>query len=236
MPREEIAYPQDKPKVKVLDKKLTIMDVYILDCSGSMGVFYSSDSKLSKGYYGIIENANASFNQEHTNNRVVINTFSYVNSIETREYIAQEGRGGKQINPLDLKAQIERCHNGMTALNDAICETIEFVKQAEGYDKVIFKIFTDGEENSSKRTASFVAKLMKTYESKGWTFTFVGTPSDTQNAIRNYNIDKSNTLEYDGSAKGFQKTMELTRSAMETYSVNASLGLDVSKSFYSKEK
>lgn len=232
--REEINYPiEDKPRV--MNKKLTIMDVYILDCSGSMGRL-DSDSKLLKGYQGIVENANASFNEEKTTNRVIINTFSYRDRITTREYIAQESRGGKQINPIELQAQIGSVSGGMTALNDAIYKTIEFVKKAEGYDKVIFKIFTDGEENCSSKTKNYVAELIKSYEQKGWTFTFVGTPHDVKQAIMNYNIDSSNTLEYDGTKEGFEKTMFETRGAMELFSAKASIGEDVSKGFYKSLK
>jgi len=124
---------------------------------------------------------------------------------------------------------------GSTALFDAIGYTISSI-QRNGYhegDKVLVNIYTDGQENASKNyTANQIALSIKELSNSGWTFTFIGTPADVQYVQRHLHIHESNTLEYDGSAKGLEESFMSTNSARSAYSKNVSEGKDVSKGFY----
>lgn len=208
------------------EKKITVWDVYVLDCSGSMGRVNSHGSKLNVATEGVWENIEHSRKEQNTDNKVVVTLFD--SRIETMI------EGDKSLSTLDhLKDKATR-FGLMTALNDAIGKTITNIKNnmSKG-DKVIFKVFTDGgENNSTSYTTIGIRTLIAKLEKQGWTFTFVGTKEDTRAAIQDYNLESSNTLTHDNTAKGFEKVMATTQVAMANYSTNLSRGLDVSKGFF----
>jgi hypothetical protein len=123
---------------------------------------------------------------------------------------------------------------GSTALYDAICSTVLKVKpKVHKGDKVLVNIYTDGEENASRHYSrvnvnDFISQLSK----EGWTFTFIGTKYDVDFVIQNLNIHTTNTMVYDGSAKGLAKSLTATRVARQSYSKAVEDGLDVSVGFY----
>jgi len=210
-----------KAVVKTTQDKPTIYDVYILDASGSMNF----QNKFSNAKQGIVENFEASAQIQETNNIPVLCIFSYGNQ-RTISF------GMKDCT----KALNSARATGGTALNDAIGNTINAIKsKLKESEKVIFKIFTDGQENSSYEfTYNQIAKLMQNC-GKDWTFTFVGTSYDTQMCTNNYKLDKSNTLVHDNTGKGLEKAMERTRSAMQTYSANVAMGKSVITGFYNSK-
>ena len=121
-----------------------------------------------------------------------------------------------------------------TALFDAIGDAI--VKVSPGAvkdDKVLVNIYTDGQENSSRRyTAHDISGFIDQLSTSGWTFTFIGTPGDVAYATNILKIHESNTLSYDGTAKGLEKSLTATRSSRTAYSTAVQDGLDVSVGFY----
>jgi uncharacterized protein YegL len=123
---------------------------------------------------------------------------------------------------------------GSTALFDAIGRTIEkLAASIQPGEKVLVNIYTDGQENSSRYfRAETINSLIKSWSEKGWTFTFIGTPSDVDYVKdRLYNKD-SNTLVYDGTAKGLEKSFIANTAARSNYSQKVSKGEDVSEGFY----
>jgi|GEM_PF-234238 len=121
-----------------------------------------------------------------------------------------------------------------TALFDAIGQAVEKVLPGIGKDdKVLVNIYTDGQENASKSfTAGNISLLIEDLSTKGWTFTFIGTPQDVAYASNILKIHKSNTLSYDGTAKGLEKSLTATRSSRQIYASAVQDGLDVSQGFY----
>ena len=76
---------------------------------------------------------------------------------------------------------------GTTALYQAIGEAIEYTESKAGpYDKVIFMIMTDGEENSShgrfrgESGRRLVKELISKNEAEKWEFYFLGANIDSQ--------------------------------------------------------
>lgn len=134
----------------------------------------------------------------------------------------------KKIN--EIKAKL----GSITALYDAIGETIKslasFIKLGE---KVLINIYTDGGENDSKIfNKSDISNLISIYSELGFTVTFIGTISDTKHVIRELSIKESNTLSYDGSAKGLEKSMSINSLSRTAYSSSVKKGEDVSTGFY----
>jgi uncharacterized protein YegL len=123
---------------------------------------------------------------------------------------------------------------GATALYDAIGDSIDVVKSVfkDGH-KVLVNIYTDGQENSSRRfRAQGIASLIEELSKCGWTFTFIGTQFDVEYAQRNLKFDMSNTLVHDNTGAGMEKAFTTNSVARASYSSKVSAGEDVSKGFY----
>ena len=94
---------------------------------------------------------------------------------------------------------------GMTALYDAIGETIE----SEDDSDVIFIILTDGLENSSRKyTRSKIRKLVKEKEAKGWKFIYLGANQDSYAESNNIGLNARVSYDYEANARGLNTLME----------------------------
>ena len=224
MARIDVKAQVSTPKKKV--EKPTIHDVYILDASGSMGRLSYADNKASNALRGTIENLQASaLNSEViTLNTVCIFSYGYKINLP---YVASS----------DLPEQYvlrDNWYSGMTALYDAIGFTMNTLREkVRDGESVNIKIFTDGCENDSTvYNAAQISTLIKEAESKGWTIAFIGTKEDVKNVQIKLAVKASNSLVYDGSAKGFQKTMSTTRGAMASYQDKVVKGEDTTLGFY----
>jgi len=125
---------------------------------------------------------------------------------------------------------------GSTSLFDAIGETVNKVNSNTAYrpgDKVLVNIYTDGQENSSRKFKAYeVNELIKNHSEDSWTFTFIGTEEDVAYAAKMLSIKESNTLVYDGSAEGLASSFMANSAARSCYSKKVELGEDVSEGFY----
>jgi hypothetical protein len=94
-----------------------------------------------------------------------------------------------------------------TALYDAIGDTVNAVRNTvRAGDKVLVNVYTDGQENTSKRfKANQIASIIDELSQVGWTFTFIGTAGDVAYAQRNLKFDASNTLVHDNTGAGMEK-------------------------------
>jgi len=123
---------------------------------------------------------------------------------------------------------------GSTALYDAIGDSVALVKKVvkDGH-KVLVNIYTDGQENSSRRfRAQNIASLIEELSKCGWTFTFIGTKFDVEYAQKNLKFDMSNTLVHDNTGEGMEKAFFVNSVSRSAYSSKVSAGEDVSKGFY----
>lgn len=93
--------------------------------------------------------------------------------------------------------------NNMTALYDAIGETLECYKQEKDN---IMVILTDGEENSSRKwTREMVSSKIKLFtDEKGWIFHYLGANQDAWSVGQSIGImDKKFTTTYSADDGGF---------------------------------
>lgn len=212
-PTNNIQLPKHKP---------TVHNVFILDSSASM-------------YGGKYDNAVEGINVEIK----TLKDQTEINYTQSLVEFAESSNIRKQIWFQDIKEvnafQGKNFYQN-TALNDAIGFTInEVYKSMKEGDKVLLKIFTDGQENASKKySSSTVQKLIKEAETRGFTITFEGTQSDTQFAIRNYGISQSNTHVHDNTARGVKMSAETRVAATVAYSKSLLAGEDVTLNFYTK--
>lgn len=140
--------------------------------------------------------------------------------------------------PVKQRPEVYVTPSGSTALNDAIGEAISHaIKVKRPMDKALINIYTDGEENCSKKyNKSSIKEYIAEAESQGITVTFIGTERDTFNAIKDFGLDIGNTVSYDGTAEGLGQTMSMTSDARTEYSKKVVAGEDVSRGFYKKFK
>lgn len=198
---------------------VSIHVVDILDRSGSM-----SGEKIKRAAEGINKNLDTLKKGEEGVN------FTYT-ICEFSDY--------RMVNVSDPKdpSQVKRINTstfGSTALFDAIGKTVKhiapYVKPGE---KVLINIYTDGQENDSRvYSDKDISKMIEEYSLTGYTFTFIGTSRDVEYVNKKLKIDVSNSLVYDGSAKGLEESIQATASARTAYVSNVKAGNDVSKGFY----
>jgi len=198
--------------------KPVIHNVHILDTSGSM-----SGDKIRNAVNGI----NAELEELKKDTEV-----TYKQTIVTFNSLIHV----KHFNePIHNVPKINVASSGMTALYQAIGETIVNILHESTGEKVLIKIFTDGEENSSRgkfRNAYEVSKIIKKAEANNCTVTFVGTAADVKNIIKQLSIDYTNTLIHDNTGKGVEEAFTRSISATKTYSKKVLAGEDVLTGFY----
>lgn len=229
--------PRPKPGIIMAAVMLTVHNVHILDSSGSM-----SGSK----YNNAVEGVNADIKQAQTIAATTPGLTSTMSVIEFSNGVKEHSF----MQPVNMAKPIPaKCMNGGTALYQTIGETIEKIlsKKKKG-DKVLLKIFTDGEEAGSRgkyapiergytnnpTSPTLAALIKKVQEQDDFTVTFVGTKYDTERMIKNLNVDASNTLVHDNTAQGVKMSYQRGAGATAMYLSSAMAGEDVSKGFYSK--
>lgn len=140
----------------------------------------------------------------------------------------------ERLTKLEKVGTFRSATRGSTSLYDAIGDSVTLVREASNMgDKVLVNIYTDGQENTSRRfNAKQIASLIETLSAKGWTFTFIGQQNDVDFAQRNLKFASSNTLVHDNTGEGLAKAFTTNSVARASYSTKVSLGEDVSMGFY----
>lgn len=215
-----------QPTVTINGQKERILNVFIVDASGSM-----AGQKYHNAISGVNELLKSIKADNLTDNNVLI--------VEFEERNIKHRLGLDQPIP---EMYIGMGHGGMTPLNQAIGETLEFVvseRKAKHTPttKVLVNIFTDGGENSSSgmyRDPSNLKKFITELESDGFTITFIGTQAEVNYAVNTLHMDSSNTLVHDNTAKGINTAYSATLRSRVSYSKAVADGEDVTRGFYSK--
>ena len=117
------------------------------------------------------------------------------------------------------------CHkpNGMTALYDAIGESIGFQRNIKS-DNVICVIITDGHENSSKiYNGDDIKKLTNEMTEKGWTFVYLGANQDSFGVSKDLGLNPMFSHTYEQNDADFSKTMR-TLSADVSACISSEVG------------
>ena len=101
-------------------------------------------------------------------------------------------------------------------------------------DKVLVKVYTDGQNNTKYEYQAKAAELIKKVQKENFTVTFVATPEDLKKIMSDINIDESNTLATANTPDGFMESMKMSRGATMSYFASAEKGEDVLVGFYKK--
>lgn len=201
-------------------EKPVIYNVIILDQSGSM-----QGQKYNNAVKGIHEEISMLKKEQGVDVKIAIVGFSdYVSTF--------------QVTSLD-KAFIPSASFNTTALNDAIGETLNnLIKTKQPSEKAVVKIFTDGQENSSRNyTALDIRKHISQVETQGVTVTFIGTKEDVMLATKKYSLSDGNTFAYENNAQGVQTAFRKMSESTITYSQSVAAGAsdeDLRTGFFTK--
>lgn len=148
-------------------------------------------------------------------------------------------RFGDRLMPMSqARLDWERIYpDGMTALNDAIGESIHYLNQnigtalSDADADVIMLIMTDGHENSSKQyTATAVKTLMETCEQTGkWNFLFLGAGLDVTEVTAAY--DRGDKNAYSFAKASLSMSFKKVNSELEYYVKQKEQNIKKSKFF-----
>ena len=114
--------------------------------------------------------------------------------------------------------------NGMTALYDAVCQTIKVtekkVKEIKEKVAVITVILTDGEENSSQEyTEKNLTAEIKRLQKGNWSFVFLGANQDSWNTATGWGIKTGNIANFS------MDTDKSVRSAFNSVALGTSMSM-----------
>ncbi len=208
------------PKAKVITPKerITIHVVDILDSSGSM-----SGSKYAAATEGINHGV-----------KTLKEDVSPVNYTYTMCDFSTTNIFRHTLASLDEVENFRGYTRDSTALYDAIGDTVNIIRRnKKPTEKILVNIYTDGEENASRRFRSNdISQMIEDLGSQGWTFTFIGTEKDVKFAQSKLKFHDSNTLVHDNTGAGIARGMSVNSTARTSYSAKVAAGEDVSLGFY----
>jgi Mg-chelatase subunit ChlD len=126
---------------------------------------------------------------------------------------------------------IDYVPSGMTALYDAIgkgmegLSNVEYAKQRHQLDiRVIFTIFTDGQENrSTNYSKEAIRELIEYRKKQGWLFTYIGTEGLDKEA---QSIGIKSTLTYSPTPGGVKRAMSTLRTAHNNHIKEVRKGIE----------
>lgn len=202
-------------KAVVTGNQSVIHNVHILDASGSMGGW----GQVTK-YGNALKGINSEIMEMKKDGEGMTQTiieFDSGNSSELRlstHYFMTPAASCTAIVGVGAR--------GGTPLYQTVGETIEkllsHVKQGE---KVLIKIFTDGDENTSQgkyRNHNELKSLIKLVEDNhNFTVTFMGTQQDIDTVVKSVGINVSNTLMHMNTADSIGATYKLASTATQKY-------------------
>ena len=170
--------------IKSTDNNETLSILFIMDESGSMSVMGDEPIQGLNDFYKK-QNESGEF-------------MSTLCTFSTDVRFAHKNMKGKDVPVLTNE---QYCPNGMTALYDAIGESVKF--QLEQNPKnVLVVIMTDGEENSSQHYSKKDIKnlLKKMEEENGWKIMYLGANQDTFKVANGIGV--GNSAEYEHTPEG----------------------------------
>jgi hypothetical protein len=125
-----------------------------------------------------------------------------------------------------------------TPLYDAIGFSCTKLKTILGKSKnynVLVTILTDGEENASTEyNGPAVKRLIEDLKSKNWTFTYIGTEHDVENAAMSISIN--NTISFSKCEESMKDMFEKEGKARARYSMNIRENKVEKDGFYGKDE
>lgn len=215
-----------EPKFNINPKPLQIVNLFVLDKSGSM---QSIKQKIIEGYNEQLQDIKRLDRENGTESLFGLITFD--SSVVVR-YLNEPINIAEELTATSYRPE------GGTAFYDAIVDAIKALETKLGSDlteaKVLVTFLTDGDDTSSRRFyASQARDLIKQFEQDyKWTFSFIGANIDMDALATTLGVSTSNTLNFTADAVGTQAATRSLISARASYYSKSLNGEDTTQSFF----
>jgi uncharacterized protein YegL len=189
-------------------RKTTTNVFFVLDKSGSMTTVRDATISGFNEYIKTLKNDGNKY-------KMTLSLF------DTKYDSVYEDKSLEDVKDLDSTTYRP---DGMTALYDAVCKTLNEKSQVKGKNLVV--IMTDGEENSSvEYTEREMKKLIEELEKKGnWTFVFLGANQDAWATAQKFGMSSvNNVVNYNNTSVGAQAAFRSTAKATGFYARSAGM-------------
>lgn len=216
-------------KVPTTTPKYKTYIALVLDSSGSMCI---AKNETISGYNEQIQQIkeDAAINKD---NESLISLITFNGRVSVN-YSHKSVNKAKELTDTTYKP------GGATALFDAVDTAIELINSQSDIENqdnaALVVVFTDGNENSSKRiNAVELSKKIKSLEDKGnWTFTFMGAKGfDLEKLAEGIGINKGNTMTFNAQdSKGYLDGLQEVKKGITTYLSSRACGQTQTQSFY----
>ena len=206
-------------KDKVISTKKVIHNVVLLDSSSSM-----RGAKYNNSISGIT----AELASVKSNNETTIYNYLY-DFLDYNKVLVE--RYSKQESPEFSWLKLQPIGNS-TPLYTSLFTLLTKLSIIPESEKVLVKVYTDGENNGSWDKQTSCAELIKSLSKKNFTITFVATESDMKNIVRDLQLDDSNTITVSNTGDGFKEAFSKSLSATRDYVTKVEKNEDVSSGFY----
>jgi hypothetical protein len=139
------------------------------------------------------------------------------------------------LKPITLKDYVPR---GMTALYDAVGETIDKLNKVEDINEpdtsFLLVILSDGEENASKNYnyKTIAEKISGVQNTKKWTITFIGANQDMQQLSKQLHIPVGNVTAFAATSRGVKDAGFTVTMGLNNYYKSRRDGETMMSSFY----
>lgn len=201
---------------------IDVNNVVILDCSASMA-------------YGKCNAAKEGIRKEVSLTEQLGWKFSFFEMIDKVYGELRVITKADNEHPKNVKLSFTGAIGNSTPLCDTLCLIIEKFMNTSTSQKILLKVFTDGQDNSSTiENKQRLPELIKQAEKAGFTVAFNCVESDKQ-YIKKLGIDPSNINSYKNTTEGMEEAFETTRNATVAYHKNLVLGNNVTYGFYNKQ-
>ena len=206
-------------KYKVVSAKKVIHNVVLLDSSRSM-----RGAKYNNSISGIT----AELESVKSNNETTIYNYLY-DFLDSSKVLVN--RYSKQESPEFNWSKLQPIGNS-TPLYTSLFTLLTKLSDIPESEKVLVKVYTDGENNGSWDKQIPCAELIKSLSKKNFTITFVATENDMKNIVRDLQLDDSNTLTVSNTGDGFKKAFDKSLIATKDYVAKVENNEEVSSGFY----
>lgn len=227
-----------KTKKVTPEPKKFIVNAFLLDDSGSMR---GKEIATISGFNEVLDISRVEANK---NGIVALELFSVFST-----YYRSIGKINRLIvgdsNTLNLLVDNNYAYSangGSTALYDAIALMIadidRNVRTLPINSKVVFTIFTDGEENSSRITnLSKVRQLIESKQKDGWVINFIGAGEKftIERTAQSMGIFASNALSYQNNSVGTRDAFTTMSSSLSNYTKSVADNTSSNIGFFSNK-
>lgn len=134
----------------------------------------------------------------------------------------------KQLKITDYKPR------GLTPLNDAVMDVVEYLDKKVGDGGAFVTIITDGLENASETSSEEVKKALKKREKQGWLFVYLGANQNAEEAARRIGLaKKGQAFNFNPTGGGMRATTSTASRLGQGYtSMGASGTLSMAEDIY----